>query len=124
MSRITKFQRFIDEPMFEKTIMDVPGIDRATAKEFDKVEITKAIQIYILFKMIKMDEAKFKEFLRNCVGMSSRNVDECIDSLIQYNEKHEDNEEFNCQYDEFKLKLQELLGKMVFYCNFLNIFLH
>uniref|UniRef100_A0A0K0EVT7 Transposase n=1 Tax=Strongyloides venezuelensis TaxID=75913 RepID=A0A0K0EVT7_STRVS len=108
MPRMTKYQRFINEPMFKKKISDVPGIGRITAEKFVNGGITEAIQLYLLYKLIQMNDRVFIRFLTETVGMSSRYAIRCTQSLSDY-------EQFHGNFEEFVYELQYLFLMLIIY---------
>uniref|UniRef100_A0A0K0EVT8 DNA-directed DNA polymerase n=1 Tax=Strongyloides venezuelensis TaxID=75913 RepID=A0A0K0EVT8_STRVS len=122
MARLTKYQRFISEPMSGKKISEVPGIGNETAKKFESVDITKAIQLYLLYKIKKMNDRVFINFLINYVGMSSRYAIQCTKSLSEYDKCHEDVEELDHEFREFVPQVRKIWRQFYFYFDFFYIF--
>ncbi|XP_062429411.1 barrier-to-autointegration factor-like protein [Rhea pennata] len=82
--RSQKFKDFVSEPMGNKTITEVDGIDeelgsKLAAKGFDKA--------YILlgqFLLLKKDALIFQQWLKDTFGASSRQALQCTTCLTEW----------------------------------------
>uniref|UniRef100_A0A0N5BU16 Barrier to autointegration factor n=1 Tax=Strongyloides papillosus TaxID=174720 RepID=A0A0N5BU16_STREA len=88
MSTTKKFESFINEPMGEKHVIEVPGVGKKTAEKLGSDGIEKAYQLQGQYLLQGKNESEFNDMLQDKYRMNTKNAGQCTDSISQYTNRN------------------------------------
>ncbi|CAM9783271.1 barrier-to-autointegration factor A-like [Lampetra fluviatilis] len=79
-----KHKTFIMEPMGEKLITTLPGINRQRGTQLKKEGFDKAFMVLGQFLLLRKNEELFKEWLTYICEANSRQASQCFKCLMDW----------------------------------------
>ncbi|NXA42749.1 BAFL protein, partial [Eudromia elegans] len=83
-TRSQKFKDFVCEPMGNKTITEVDGIDEELGHKLAAEGFDKAYILLGQFLLLKKDAPVFQQWLKEAFGASSRQAGQCATCLTEW----------------------------------------
>ncbi|XP_010216551.1 PREDICTED: barrier-to-autointegration factor-like protein [Tinamus guttatus] len=83
-TRSQKFKDFVSEPMGNKTVTEVDGIDEELGSKLAAEGFDKAYILLGQFLLLKKDVPVFQQWLKETFGASSKQAVQCATCLTEW----------------------------------------
>ncbi|XP_073714565.1 barrier-to-autointegration factor B-like [Misgurnus anguillicaudatus] len=82
-----KHRSFCSEPMRNKSVETLPGIGPVMAEQLEKIGIRRANEVLGRFLVLRMDELKFKSWLRDSCEANAKQQSDCYNGLKEWTDQ-------------------------------------
>nr|XP_055075476.1 barrier-to-autointegration factor-like [Misgurnus anguillicaudatus]XP_055075477.1 barrier-to-autointegration factor-like [Misgurnus anguillicaudatus]XP_055075478.1 barrier-to-autointegration factor-like [Misgurnus anguillicaudatus] len=83
-----KHKLFCSEPMGKKSVNTLPGIGPVLAERLKMIGIRTAKEVLGRFLVLRMDEWKFKSWLRDSCGANAKHQSDCYNCLKEWTDSY------------------------------------